>query len=254
MGHRRTKCERSRDQGTREQGTEWPHLRRAAILLVPVTSIYMKLFPRIYPILDSGVIPAVGREEFLRRLGKSLTEAGVTLLEYRNKTGSETELLADAAVLRQALPAGQVKLILDDRADLVDRLGFDGVHVDAGDVSPGDARRMVGPGRIVGTFGGSDSILPGILNEPADYFSIGPVFPTTTKETSKAPIGIEGVRRLRQQAGPEAVLVAAAGITLETALGVLEAGANTVAVAAALFSKTDPAAEFRRWMAVLVKS
>jgi thiamine-phosphate pyrophosphorylase len=213
----------------------------------------MALFPRIYPILDSGVIPAAGREEFLLRLGRSLADAGVALLEYRNKTGTETELLGDGAVLREALPAGQVKLILDDRADLVDCLGFDGVHVDAGDVSPGEARRMLGPDRIVGTFGGSDSILPGILMEPADYFSIGPVFPTTTKQTSKKPIGIEGVRRLREQAGPEAVLVAAAGITLENALEVLEAGASTVAVAAGLFSKADPAAEFRRWMARVEK-
>ena len=161
----------------------------------------MTLFPRIYPILDSSRIPAAGREEFLGRLGESLTKAGVTLLEYRNKTGPEAELVADAAMLRMALPAGQVKLILDDRADLVERLGFDGVHVDAGDVSPGEARRMLGPGRIVGTFGGYDSILPGILKEPADYFSIGPVFPTTTKETNKKPIGIEGVRRMRSQAG-----------------------------------------------------
>ncbi len=214
----------------------------------------MKVFPRIYPILDSAVIPAAGREEFLRRLGESLAAAGVTLLEYRNKAGSESELLADGAVLRQALPAGQVKLILDDRADLVDFLGFDGVHVDAGDVSPAEARRMLGPDRIVGTFGGSDSLLPGILNEPADYFSIGPVFPTTTKKTSKAPIGIEGVRRLREQAGPEAVLVAAAGITLETAPLVLAAGANTLAVAAALFSKADPAREFRRWADALGRS
>jgi thiamine-phosphate pyrophosphorylase len=211
----------------------------------------MKVFPRVYPILDSSRIPAADREDFLRRLGTSLTDAGVTLLEYRNKTGSEAELLADAAVLRQALPAGQVKLILDDRADLVDRLEFDGVHVDAGDVSPEEAGRILGPDRIVGTFGGSDSLLPGVLKEPADYFSIGPVFPTTTKETSKAPIGIDGVRRLREQAGPAAVLVAAAGITLDTAPLVLAAGANTLAVAAALFSKADPAAEFRLWVAAL---
>jgi thiamine-phosphate pyrophosphorylase len=212
------------------------------------------VFPKIYPILDSGVIPPSGRAEFLRRLGESLAEAGVTLLEYRNKTGSDSELLGDGAVLRQALPAGQVKLILDDRADLVGRLGFDGAHVDAGDMSAADARRLLGPDRIVGTFAGSDSLIPGILNEPADYFSIGPVFATTTKETSNAPIGIEGVRRLRQQAGPEAVLVAAAGITLETARQVLGAGASTVAVAAALFSNADPAAEFRRWLELVESS
>lgn len=208
-------------------------------------------FPKIYPILDSAVIPEAGREKFLLRLGSELAEAGVTLLEYRNKTGPAVKLIADAAILRAAMVGPQIKLVLDDRADLVDQIGFDGVHVDAGDVSPAEARRMIYPGKIVGTFGGSDALLPGILNEPADYWSIGPVFPTTTKETAKSPIGIEGVRRLRAQAGPEPVLVAAAGITLETAAAVLDAGASVVAVSAALFRTPDPAAEFRRWIAVL---
>ncbi len=204
-------------------------------------------FPKIYPILDGGVIPRVGRAQFLRRLGAELAEAGVTLLEYRNKTGSEAELLADAAVLRAVLPAGKVKLILDDRVDLVERVGFDGVHVDSGDAAPAEARRLVGPGRIVGTFGGSEALLPGILQEPADYLSIGPVFATTTKQTTKAPIGVEGVRKLRTEAGPSAVLVAVGGVTLESAPAVLEAGASVIAVAAAIFRSADPAAEFRRW-------
>jgi thiamine-phosphate pyrophosphorylase len=209
----------------------------------------MKPFsPRIYPILDSSRIPQVGREEFLCRLAKSLAEAGVQLLEYRNKFSPDEELLSDAEALRKALPAGQVKLILDDRADLVDRVGFDGVHVDTGDMSPREARRLLGPERIIGTFGGSDSLVAGVLNEPADYFSIGPVFTTTTKQTDKAPIGVGGVRKLREEAGPNAVLVAAAGITLETAPEVLAAGADTVAVAAALFGASDPAAEFARWL------
>jgi thiamine-phosphate pyrophosphorylase len=207
----------------------------------------IKSFPRIYPILDSSVIPTSGRAEFLYRLGSSLAEAGVTLLEYRNKEAAEAELLADAEVLRRAMPPGQVKLILDDRAELVERAGFDGVHVDAGDVSPAEARRRLGPDRIVGTFGGSDALVPDVLSQPADYFSIGPVFATTTKKTDKRPIGAEGVRRLREEVGPDAVLVAAAGITLETAPSILAAGASAVAVAAALFTRQDPAAEFRRW-------
>jgi thiamine-phosphate pyrophosphorylase len=208
----------------------------------------MRSFPKIYPILDSSVIPATGRWQFLDRLGRSLGDAGVTLLEYRNKGAGEAELLADAEVLRRAMPAGQCRLILDDRADLVKQAGFDGVHVDAGDVSPEEARRRVGPDGIVGTFGGSDSFLPGILEEPADYFSIGPVFTTTTKRTDKEPIGVEGVRRLRELAGPDVVLSAAAGITREAAPVVLGAGASMVAVAAGLFNRADPAAEFRRWM------
>lgn len=209
-------------------------------------------FPKVYPILDASTIPAEGRAEFLRRLGGELTQAGVTLLEYRNKTGDEGEMLADATFLRAALPAGIVKLILDDRADLVDRVGFDGVHVDSGDVPPAEARRLVGPDAIVGTFGGSESLLPGIVGEPVDYLAVGPVYTTTTKQTSKAPIGPEGVKRLRQEAGPDRVLTAAAGITLATAPAVLAAGATAVAVSAAIFRAEDPAKEFRRWMAELV--
>ena len=209
------------------------------------------LFPRLYPILDSSFIPSAGRAEFLRRLAGSLADAGVTLLEYRNKTGSDAELLADAAILRAKLPAGKVKLILDDRADLINVIGFDGVHVDAGDLPPAEARRLLGPGRIVGTFGGSQALVPGILQTPADYFSIGPVFPTRTKQTSTPPIGIEGVRRLRAQAGPGPVLVAVGGVTLATAAEALAAGATVVAVAGAIFRQPNPAAEVRKWLAEL---
>jgi thiamine-phosphate pyrophosphorylase len=222
-------------------------------------------FPKVYPILDSSFVPSTGRAEFLRRLAGSLAEAGVTLLEYRNKTGvpndrssslgwktgADAELLADAGILRAALPAGKVKLILDDRADLVERIGFDGVHVDAGDLKPAEARRLLGPDRIVGTFGGSTALLPGILTEPVDYLSVGPVFATRTKQTSTPPIGMEGVRRLRAQAGPGPVLVAVGGITLATAAEALSAGATVAAVAGAIFRQPDPAAELRNWLAAL---
>jgi thiamine-phosphate pyrophosphorylase len=206
------------------------------------------VFPKVYPILDSSVIPTERRAEFLRELGSALAEAGVTLLEYRNKNGTEEAIMADARILRQAMPPKKVKLILDDRVYLVDVAGFDGVHVDVGDLAPATARRLLGPDRIIGTFAGSDALLPGILDEPADYFAIGPVFTTRTKQTDKAPIGVEGVRRLREEAGPDAVLSAAAGITLDTAMAVLNAGANMVAVSEAIFRAPNPAAEFRRWM------
>jgi thiamine-phosphate pyrophosphorylase len=206
-----------------------------------------KSFPTIYPILDASIIPAAGRGEFLTRLGGSLAEAGVILLEYRNKTGCDDELKSDAEVLRAALPAGQVKLILDDRVDLVEAVGFDGVHVDAGDLTPTEARRLLGPDRMIGTFGGGDELVPDILLAPVDYLSIGPVYPTRTKQTARAPIGVEGVRWLRAQAGPGPVLVAVAGITLATAAAVLLAGADVVAVSEALFRQADPAGEYRKW-------
>jgi thiamine-phosphate pyrophosphorylase len=209
-------------------------------------------FPKVYPILDASFIPATGRAEFLHRLGSGLADAGVTLLEYRNKTGTEAELLADAAILRTSLPAGKVKLILDDRADLVEKTGFDGVHLDAGDMKPAETRKLLGASRIIGTFGGGAAgLVPGILEAPADYFSIGPVFATRTKQTASPLIGMDGIRRLRAEAGVRPVLVAIGGITLATAAEALSAGATVVAIAGALFRQPNPAAEFRKWMAVL---
>jgi thiamine-phosphate pyrophosphorylase len=207
--------------------------------------------PKIYPILDVSFIPPTGRAEYLHKLGSELANAGVTLLEYRNKTGAEAELLADVKILRTAMPAGQVKLILDDRADLVEQVGFDGVHVDAGDMKPAEARRLLGPERIIGTLGGSAAFFPGVLAEPVDYFSIGPVFPTRTKQTSTPPIGMDGVKRLRAEAGAAPVLVAIGGITLTTAAEAISAGASVVAIAGALFRQPDPAAEFRKWIKLL---
>src|SRR4051812_50072940 len=107
-------------------------------------------FPKIYPILDSSLIPAEGRSEFLRLLGASLADAGVTLLEYRNKNGAEGELLGDAEILRGAMPAGQGKVILGDRGGLGEGAGFDGGHVDGGGGAGGGGRGGGGGGRIVG--------------------------------------------------------------------------------------------------------
>ena len=208
-------------------------------------------FPKLYPILDSSFIPQNSRTEFLKRLAGGLSEAGLTLLEYRHKTGTDAEIAADAAVLRAALPAPHFKLILDDRVDLVDKTGFDGVHVDADDLPPAQARRMLGADRIIGTFGGSEEFLPGILEAPADYLAIGPAYPTTTKQTTRAPIGPEGVRKMRALAGPKRVLTTAGGITLATAPLLLAAGATSVAVASAIFGAPDPAEAFRLWKARL---
>src|SRR5579872_125688 len=96
--------------------------------------------PKIYPILDCSTFPSANRIEALRRLAESLSYAGLAWLEYRNKDGSDAEVLAHAAVLRAALPPANTKLILDDRVHLVESSGFDGVHIDAGDMTPAEAR------------------------------------------------------------------------------------------------------------------
>jgi thiamine-phosphate pyrophosphorylase len=205
--------------------------------------------PLVYPILDSSVIPAADRAVFLDRLGRSLADVDVRLMEYRNKNGTDAEVLADARILRRTMPAAT--LVMDDRVDVALAAEFDGAHVDAGDLPVADARRLLGTDRMVGTSAGTQAQLMAALASGADYIAFGPVYPTTTKQTSAAPIGVEGVRRFREHAGPAPVLVAAAGITLQIAPALLEAGASAVAVSAAIFRQVDPAAQFRRWIEAL---
>jgi thiamine-phosphate pyrophosphorylase len=204
---------------------------------------------RVYPILDASFIPVTSRAAFLDRLGRELTDAGVRLMEYRNKTGTDAEVLADARALRLTMP--RAMLIMDDRVDVALAARFDGVHVDTGDLPPAEARLLMGVAATIGTSASSEAKLAEALAGGADYIAFGPVFPTTTKQTSVPPIGLEGVARFRALAGVAPVLVAAAGITLETAPAVLAAGADVVAVSAAIFQKEHPAAEFRRWIEVL---
>jgi len=207
------------------------------------------VLPLVYPILDSAYLPHLGRVAFLDRLGQSLADADVRLLEYRNKPGSDAAVLADACQLRAAMP--HTTLILDDRVDVALAAGFNGVHVDAGDLPVAVARALMDSEAVIGTSASSEEQLTAAMESPADYIAFGPVFPTTTKQTAASPIGLEGVRRYRSLAGPGAKLVAAAGITLETAPAILEAGADSVAVSAAIFHRPEPAAEFKRWIALL---
>src|SRR5271170_6133207 len=102
----------------------------------------------LYPILDASFLPPLGqpREERLRSWMAELLSAGVTLLQYRNKSGSEGEVLADALVLRAAAPVGKCVLILNDYPVLAVEAGFDGVHVGQQDMSPRQARTLIGDG------------------------------------------------------------------------------------------------------------
>jgi thiamine-phosphate pyrophosphorylase len=190
----------------------------------------------LYPILDVGFLPAPGpaREQCLRSLMAELLASGVTLLQYRNKSGDEAEVLADALVLREAAPVGRCVLILNDYPALVVDAGFDGVHVGQTDMSPEETRALIGDKRMLGVSTHDAEQLAAAELSSADYVAIGPVFATATKENPSPVVGLEGVRRAR--AMTTKALVAIGGITLENCRAVLEAGADSVAVISAIFA------------------
>jgi thiamine-phosphate pyrophosphorylase len=190
----------------------------------------------LYPILDAGFLPLPGpeREERLRSLVAELLSVGVTLLQYRNKSGGEAEVLADALVLRAAAPVGRCVLILNDYPALVVEAGFDGVHVGQQDMPVEQVRALIGRGKMIGVSTHDPDQLAAAELGSADYVAIGPVFATVTKENSSPVVGLDSVRRAR--AMTKKPLVAIGGITLENCRAVLDAGVDSVAVISAIFA------------------
>ena len=167
------------------------------------------------------------------RFAEEVKAAGVTLLQYRNKVGAPQAILRDAAMIWEVFAGRLCRLIMNDHADLVADAGFGGVHVGQGDLSPEDARRVVGVGRWVGVSTHNDEQVR-IANETsADYIAVGPVFATGTKLDAEPVIGLEGVRRAR--ALTTKPIVAIGGITRANAKSVIDEGADSVAVISALW-------------------
>jgi thiamine-phosphate pyrophosphorylase len=197
-----------------------------------------KRFPRLYPILDAELVlrevvdDRVRRQALLRRVVAELADAGVEILQYRNKQDADETVAEDARGIREA--AGGMKLILNDRVALAARIGWDGVHVGQEDLPAREARKLVGPAAWVGLSTHNETQLRAANLEPVNYIAIGPVFATPSKANPDPVIGIEGARRARALTSKP--LVAIGGITAETAAAVIEAGADAVAVIAAIFA------------------
>jgi thiamine-phosphate pyrophosphorylase len=211
------------------------------------------VLPRLYAILDVTSFPQAGRAiSHIVASGKELAAGGVTLLQYRNKSGDERTMLSHARELRRVL-GRKIKLIMNDRADLCLAADFDGVHVGQDDLSPEGARRVVGPNRIVGVSTHHLEQLKQADIAPVDYIACGPIFATMAKQNPDPVVGLDGLRAARLLTAKP--LVAIGGITRANARSVIEAGADSVAVISDLAHDPRQAAEeFLRAMASFTKA
>jgi thiamine-phosphate pyrophosphorylase len=193
--------------------------------------------PRLYAIADAV---SFATTEELTAFARQLAAGGCTLMQYRNKSGNARVMLAQARELKRCVGAS-AKLIMDDRADLCLAAEFDGVHVGQEDLSPGSARRIIGPDLWLGVSTHNPEQLQEADRTSADYLAIGPVFSTSSKDTPDAVVGLEGVRRARQLTPKP--LVAIGGIDRANAPSVIAAGADSVAVISDLLREPRKSAE-----------
>jgi thiamine-phosphate pyrophosphorylase len=236
---------------------------------VAIVKSQRMVLPRLYAILDARFFAEASA---LCAAAEELASAGVTLIQYRNKSNNARVVLEQARELRRRLlshpngakdaPLGwgtqagnphpvaknatrlgqpPVRLIMNDRADLALIAEFDGVHVGQEDLSPESVRRIIGGNRWLGVSTHNPAQLAEADKTSADYLAIGPVFSTSTKEKPDPVVGLEGVRRARQLT--RKTLVAIGGITRQNAVSVIEAGADSVAVISDLLREPRKSAE-----------
>ena len=136
-----------------------------------------------------------------------------------------------------ALCRDRALVVVNDRADLALLCGADGVHVGDDDLPVEEARRIVGPGLLVGRSTRTLAEARAAIAAGADHVGFGPMFSTRTKEIAAAPRGLDALREVAGALG--APVVAIGGITLETVGDVARAGAAAAAVIEDLLSRGD---------------
>lgn len=165
-------------------------------------------------------------------------EGGVTLIQWRDKASSTADQVAAVRALVAAVP---VPVLVNDRADVARVAGAAGVHVGHGDLTPAEARTIVGPDAIVGLTVHSLGEAAAAERAPITYASVGGVFATTSKVNPDPPIGIAGFSAIavRLRARVAIPVCAIAGIDAGRARMLVAAGADGVAVIAAITAAAD---------------
>jgi len=169
--------------------------------------------------------------------------AKVRVVQYRQKQGLTSELVAEARQLREL--CRHIRFLVNDRVDLALEVGADGVHLGQEDLPYPEARKMLGPEKIIGVTVHNVAEALAAQAAGADYLGVSPIFATATKADAGAPAGVALLKEIRRRV--TLPLVAIGGITLANARAVIAAGADAVCAIAAVVTKPDVRTEIGKF-------
>jgi len=189
--------------------------------------------PKVYPITDTRCSGLSHAEQVAR-----LIEGGASVIQLRDKHAPPREFYREAAAALKVARDHHVGLIINDRVDIALALKADGVHLGQTDMPAEAARRLLGQTAIIGFSTHNLEQAKLAMGLPIDYLAFGPVFPTSSKENPDPITGLEALREISALKG-SMPLVGIGGITLGTAVAVLRAGADAVALIADLVADSS---------------
>lgn len=184
--------------------------------------------------------PETGGASWWEATQAALATGLLDVLQLRDKSADDPTFLRLALRAREATASQGVLLLLNDRVALAALADADGAHVGADDLSPGLARLLLGPDRLLGLSTHDEAEVVGARRLPVDYLGLGPCFATDSKSLERPPGGAALVRRCVALAEPPP-LWPIGGITPQNAGALLEAGALRLAVGSSVLRASSPA-------------
>ncbi len=188
------------------------------------------------------------------RLGRShlevargALEGGCRLIQLRDKEMTTAEMVKVAEQMRRLTSEYGAAFIVNDRVDVALAAGADGVHLGPDDMPVQTARRLMGPGAVIGASVANVTEAGAAEAAGASYVSVGAIYVTPSKADAGAPVGVGPIGEIKRTVSVP--VLAIGGITCENVTEVVRAGADGVAVISAVCGAEDMAQATRALLA-----
>jgi thiamine-phosphate pyrophosphorylase len=165
-------------------------------------------------------------------------QGGVTAVQLREKHLATREFVQLGREMKKRLQPRKIPLFINDRLDVAQSVGADGIHVGQEDMHAGDVRSLIGTTMAVGLSVNSARDVIEANSLDVDYLGAGPVFPTATKDDAKEALGIEGLQDLVSLSRHP--VVAIGSVKASNVARVIKTGVSGVAVVSAICAADSP--------------
>lgn len=170
-------------------------------------------------------------------------EGGCRWVQLRDKDTDTETLISEGMKLSRLCRTFGATYIIDDHVELVDQLGADGVHLGKNDMPVSEARKILGPGKIIGATANTFDDLKAAAIAGADYVGVGPFRFTITKRNLSPVLGLEGYRKIVEQCRTEGInipIVAIGGIAESDIPAIMQTGVSGVAISGTILGAENP--------------
>lgn len=180
-------------------------------------------------------------------------EAGCRWVQLRLKGADDAEIYMVGKALRALCDQYEATLILDDAVRMVPVIGADGVHLGKQDMPVDEARKLLGPDKIIGGTANTFEDVERLARQGANYIGCGPFRFTTTKKNLSPLLGLEGYAAILEQMRQQQIdlpLIAIGGITVEDVPDLVDLGVSGIAISGAILEAKKPDVMMRKFIRV----